>query len=228
MTAAVKRKAFVAAGIARHAGHLDNFLFVPAHGAKEEEILLSDTDTCVELEALDPALRGPQLLRDMSNDTVRMISDLSQAAFTTDYLTGLLTGSCNPFAPFLRAYVGSDSPVEVRLAAQELCARYAQFLYDRSGRFSFLAGEHWKALTEGDGARIKQVIDNWTFDHVAFTPDCLVICYQLIAGSKALKGQGFTLPSLSREQLEHRFTFGVQQYMERVREEDRRVAQSLS
>ncbi len=208
-TAYAKMSALRKAGLARHAGHLDNFLFLP----RRDVVYVSDTDSCQLFRNLPKGLWGPQLLRDIASDTFRSIESLSFAAFTSRFPNQLAQGEIRPFDPILRGYFrGLLTAEEIQPYAESLHQAYLTYVSERLDHFSWLAEQKSDAFTSQSPAISVEVLRNtWQVEHVSFITDCLRVLYYAVRQSSLAK-EGFSLPDISEGLLHAKFRRGVKRY----------------
>ncbi len=218
--ARAKHQATIIAGVGRHAGHYDNFLYNP----RLDKMLVTDVDSSLALESLDDAERGAQLLRDMGNDMVRMISTLSYFSYTDTFLRGLEDSTHKPFESFLCGYLGdSIQQDEIVREAAMLQGQYLAYVQAKKQRLDWISDSMRQAVITGNFPVPEQMMaSNWSAAHIAFTAECLTSCYALLRKSNLMK-RGFSLPKMERSAVAAQCKSGISEHCSVLQAESDRV-----
>ena len=210
-TAFLKRNAALHSGVMRHASQPDNFLY----DSLRDKIYISDTDSCIKSAELSVAMRGPQMLRDLSADIKTSVMNLSYFSYSNYYLREVENSSIKPFHAYLLSFFKDLSEESViNDHADRLHEQYLKFLNKTEYTLSALSAQLRKGILSGK-FDIKEIHirETWQYQHAEFLSDCLDTCYLLMSESTLYKRR-FTLPKLSEGQRKKRFKLGIAQYRE--------------
>lgn len=198
----IKRASAEEAHVGRHASHLNNLRINPYD---ESSLRMTDIDSCINYEELQPYMWGPQLLRDLASDILRNLSSFSFYAFSECYLEGVDNGSMNGFFPYLKGFFGGDVAADnIERVAQELHEQYFDHAGEHLDMIITMSSERNAAALTHQSSHVRKLLGGWMMLHAPLVGPILEGCYQLLHESW-LKEGGFTLPTIDDQTRKVRF-----------------------
>lgn len=210
--AEAKRDSLIFSHVARHNGNLGNWL------AKDfdQKWQLADFDSALLLDHLDQNYWGPQLVRDFTSDTMRMLSALTINAAIPTFLSSR-EFIYEPFYNIVSGYFSGLAPKpEIVKMANYLTDSYLSVV-ERGQRQIFHAREDlFHQLMSEDSSRenfrnVQARIDDILFPLYS---DVTFAYYDLARKSPRLKELGFTVPDINKSErdIKQQFQAGLRPY----------------
>jgi len=210
------RRASIGSGVLRHVAHFGNFLYSPAI----DKLFMSDTDSCLVVgldSELNDRTAGPQLVRDLCNDIVRVYATLARDAYSSQFLeiySGDYVAERDPAYRFLKGVVG-DRLSEDRLV--ELCKFFHEMALSHFEKSSMLLKHFSQARADSflreDVATQRKMESLWSYCAEELRKYALFVAFSVV---QDLKLDGYVVKEPSSGDLINKFTAGVDLYLKEL------------
>lgn len=199
--------------IFRHVGHFGNFVY----NSKNEEILLSDLDSCLIGDLLSEQARGVALVRQIASDLVRL-STITCFDFNGGRELFFRANKINLFERYFKGLsdgleiVRSRNKLDIIQRSVEKVASYLSFSKEKLER-AFLR----KAFASSQDRSVLERA-RFNLEYAPLWATALYCAFKFVQASPELRKSGMLLPALSDGELGVRISGVVKEYISKTQE----------